>query len=451
MRKSRFDFIKKLVIISLPIIFQQLFLNLASLLDTIMVGQLDDISISGVYIATQIVFVCNLMIFGSIEGASVFFSQFYGNKDQDKMKNCYAIKYIFSCGIGLILTLVTLIFGKGLVSLFLDNPLEIDVAVKYLNIVAFSYIPYSLSVTISSTLREVHRPISPMIITLIGVLFNFVFNYLFIFGKLGFPKMNASGAAIGTLINRYVEMIILFLFIIIKKISFNQNFFKSFKIEKSLFKKVTLKSIHLLLNETCWSLAQTVLVFFFTKCDGIATVVLPIVQTIFNLIFVISLGLGNGVSIIVGNTIGNNDYENAQKQAYQSVIFTLICGVIFGIVLFCSSEAIVSLYQGVSQEAKNLAVYFIKFNAFYLCINGVNTCLFFLLRGGGKTEIVFIFDSVYGWLISIPFAFVLVKFTSLSLKQVYVYVYLIDLIKTLIGSGLLISKKWFNNLTIEAK
>ena len=89
-------FFKKLLLISFPIILQQLFLNFASLLDTLMVGQLDEISISGVYVATQIVFVANLMIFGSIEGLSVFFSQFFGKKDDKHLKNTFAYKFVYS-------------------------------------------------------------------------------------------------------------------------------------------------------------------------------------------------------------------------------------------------------------------------------------------------------------------------------------------------------------------
>ena len=446
--RTKFDFIKRLTLISLPIILQQLFLNLASLLDTMMVGQLDEISISGVYIATQIVFVCNLMIFGSIEGASVFFCQFFGIKDKDHLKNCYALKYLFSGGIGLLLTIIILIFAKPLSSLFLSNPLEIEVAVKYLNFVALSFVPYALSVTISSSLRETHRSLSPMIITLIGVLLNFTFNYLFIFGNFNFPKMGASGAAIGTLIDRVVEMVLLIGYLLFRKIDFSQNFFSSLKIEKRLLKNVIIKSIPLFLNETLWSLAQFILVYLFTKCDGIATTVLPIVQTIFNLIFVVSLGLGNGVSIIVGNTIGEGNYQDSQNQAYQSLVFTLVTGVVLGLGLFLSADLITSIYTGVGEQAKKLAAYFIRFNAIYLIINSINTTLFFLLRAGGKTEIVFFFDSCYGWIISIPFAIILVNCTSLSLKQVYIFVYLMDLLKTVIGMILLLSKKWYKNLTL---
>ena len=440
-------FFKKLLLISFPIILQQLFLNFASLLDTLMVGQLDEISISGVYVATQIVFVANLMIFGSIEGLSVFFSQFFGKKDDKHLKNTFAYKFVYSIIAAVFEIIIIAAFGKNLVSLFVKTNQEIQVALDYLYIVIFSIVPFAISVTIASTLREIHHPVSPMVITAIGIIMNFFFNYLFIFGKLGFPTLGASGAAIGTLINRLVEMILLVIVVIVKKYPFSQNFIHSFKIEKELSKRILLKSIPLFLNETLWSLTQIILVFFFTKCDSIATSVLPIVQTIFNLLFVVLLGLGNGVSIVVGNTIGESKYEEAQKQAYYSLILTIASCLILGAFLASCSSLITGLYKGVGEEAKKIASKLIRFSSAYLLINGVNTSLFFLLRGGGKTGVVFFFDSFYGWVISIPLACVLSSYTNISFINMYIVVYLSDSLKMIVGFILLLSKKWYKNLT----
>ena len=426
---------------------QQLFLNFASLLDTLMVGQLDEISISGVYVATQIVFVANLMIFGSIEGLSVFFSQFFGKRDDKHLKNTFAYKFVYSIIAAIFEIIIIAIFGKNLVSLFVETNQEIQVALDYLYIVIFSIVPFAISVTIASTLREIHHPVSPMVITAIGIIMNFFFNYVFIFGKLGFPTLGASGAAIGTLINRLVEMILLVIVVIVKKYPFSQNFIHSFKIEKELSKRILLKSIPLFLNETLWSLTQIILVFFFTKCDSIATSVLPIVQTIFNLLFVVLLGLGNGVSIVVGNTIGESKYEEAQKQAYYSLTLTIASCLILGAFLASCSSLITGLYKGVGEEAKKIASKLIRFSSAYLLINGVNTSLFFLLRGGGKTGVVFFFDSFYGWVVSIPLAFVLSSCTNISFINMYIVVYLSDSLKMIVGFILLLSKKWYKNLT----
>lgn len=450
MKKQMFAFIKRLILIALPIVLQQLFLNFASLLDTLMVGQLDEISISGVYVATQIVFVFNMMMFGTVEGASVFFSQYFGTKDEEHMRKCYALKYVLSISFAIVGMVVLFTFGRDIASLFVSTEAELDIAVKYLNIVISSSIPFALTVTLSSTLRESHKTFTPMIITFIGIMLNLLFNYLFIYGIWPFPQLGGVGAAIGTFINRIVEMTLLVLIVLIKKEKFNKNLFHSFKIEKDLLKKIIKKSIPLFLNETLWSLSQFTLVYFFSKSDPLATTVLPIVTTIFNLLFVVMLGVGQGVSILVANSVGESKFETAQKEAYYSLIITVIVNFVLGAVLFICSDLIVSLYSGVGLQAREIASYLIKFDGIYLLVSGINLTLFFLLRAGGKTEIVFLFDSCFCWLISIPFAIVLVNFTNMDFKTLYVLVYSIEIIKAIVGMILLLSKKWYKNLVVDS-
>ena len=235
----------------------------------------------------------------------------------------------------------------------------------------------------------------------------------------------------------------------IKKYGFVKNFISSFKIENSLFKKMLIKSIPLMFNEFLWGLQQTVIVFFFAKNDAIATTVLPIVSTIVNLLFVVILGIGNAVSIAVGNTIGENEINRAQKEAYITLGFTTICCLILGIILLLFAEPIVSLYTGVSLNARELAAVLIRFNAFFILLSGVNTNLFFLLRAGGRSGLVFFFDSVYGWIISIPALILINNFTSIDFKTLYMVIYSLDIIKCIIGFILVYSKKWCKNLTLS--
>ena len=446
--KKKLQFIKKLTLIALPIILANLFLNIASLLDTMMVGQLDEQSISGVYIANQIIFVVNLMIFGSIEGASVFFCQFFGKKDIANLKKTFKFKIYASLIISILATIGVLTFGRTLSGLFTKDLAAIDISVSYLNILATSFIPFALTVCITSSMRESHNSVIPMIITLGGVVINFCVNYISIFGKLGIQPMGAVGAAIGTITERYIELLVLIIIISIKKFDFNSNFFKSFKIEKNLLISMTKKSIPLLLNETMWVLSQTVLVFIFSQTSEISTVVLPIFSTIFNLIFVICLGIGNGISILLGNTVGKGEFEEAQKEAYTSLSFSTITGIILGVILCLIAPIVTSLYKGVSLEARELAVILITYHGIYLLICSLNNAIFFTLRAGGRTSLVFIFDSCFGWGIQIPFAFLLLYAFKLEFIPLVITAYSIEIIKTIVGLILILSKKWYRNLTI---
>lgn len=446
--KNILSFIKRLIIIAIPIVLQQLFLNIASLLDTLMVGQLDESSVSGVYIATQIIFVVNLMMFGSIEGASVFFCQFFGKKDEINLKKSFAFKLYSSFLIGTIATVFILVFGRGLTSLFIKDPIAIEISVKYLNILTISFIPFSIIISITSSMRESHNTILPMTITLIGVIVNFIINYVFIFGKMGMPKLGAVGAAVGTTSERILELIILLIFCLKKKYTFCDNIFNNLKIEKKLFIQMVKKSIPLLINETLWALGQTVLVYIFSQSSDISTVVLPIATTIYNLIFVVCLGVGNAITILVANTVGTGEFEKAQKEANISLFFSGVVGVLLGIILILIAPFVTSLYTGVSSDAKHLAKILIDFYGIYIVLCALNNSLFFVLRAGGRTLLVFIFDSLYGWIIQIPFAFLLLNLFHLDFVPLVIIAYSIDIIKTIVGFILVFSKKWYRNLTI---
>lgn len=448
MMNKFWTFIKRLIIIAIPIVLQQLFLNIASLLDTLMVGQLDEASVSGVYIATQIIFVVNLMMFGSIEGASVFFCQFFGKNDQANLKKSFTFKLYASLVISTLATLGILIFGRSLSSLFISDPLAINISVQYLNVLAISFIPFGVIISITSSMRESHNTVLPMAITLIGVISNFIINYIFIFGKLGMPKLGGVGAAIGTTSERIIELIILLIICFKKKYIFCDDLLHNLKIEKKLCIEMIKKSIPLLINETLWALGQTVLVYVFSQSSEISTVVLPIATTIYNLIFVVCLGVGNAITILVANTVGTGDFEKAQKEAHVSLIFSFIVGIIFGAILALIAPLITSLYTGVSIEARHLAEILIIFYGIYLVVCALNNSIFFILRAGGKTLLVFIFDSLYGWVLQIPFAFLLLYVFKLEFIPLVIVAYSIDIIKTIVGLILILSKKWYKNLTI---
>lgn len=449
MQKDSLQFIKKLFIIAFPIIIQQFFLNIASLLDTMMVGKLDGSSVSGVYIANQIIFVITLMIFGATEGGSIFFSQFYGSKDKKNMTHCFAFKTYLSLIMAIITIFVSLTFAEPLVKLFTNNQDEISIAATYLRLIAISYIPYAVTSSISTCLRESHKTRIPMCITAIGAIINFCINFILIFGYLNMPKLGAIGAAIGTIIERYFEMIALIVILIKNKYDFTFNFKSNLRINKSFLKQLIKRSIPLIANETMWALGQSMLIFIFKENDSVATVALPIATTIYNLLFVVCLGIGQGITIMIGNLLGEGKENEAQKKASLSIGFALFVGVFLFFLLGILAPIISSSYTGLDEEIRNIGKILIYIYSFYIIICSCNNAFFFIIRAGGKTMIVFLFDSFYSWFIQIPLSFILLKNTNLSFLYFVAVVYSIDLIKFISGLILIYSKKWIKNLTLE--
>ena len=289
------EFYRRVMNVTIPIMLQQVLIMVVGLADNIMVGQLNQDVISGVYVATKVLFVVNFLMFGAIEGASVFFAQFVGADDEKHIKQCFNFKIyaeILACIIGFV---VLFFFGKPLALLF-DNEVRATIAVSYLRIYILCLPAFAIFYSIASSFREINKAIYPMISSIIGLAANIILNYIFIF----ILKKGAVGAAIATVIARYIEMAFLVIIAMIKKPVFINNIFTNAKIDKKLLKIMTIKSIPLLVNEVLWALGQTILVYAYSKTGELSSAALSISQALIDVFTIAIVALGNGIAIIMG-------------------------------------------------------------------------------------------------------------------------------------------------------
>lgn len=250
-------FYKMVLAICIPIVIQNGFTNLASLLDNIMIGQLGTLSMSGVSITNQLLQVFNVTIFGAMSGPGIFMAQFYGKKNKEGVENCFRIKLIIGIIIALLAIFLFYTFGQQLISLYLnDNPQDslktLNYGMNYLKIMLVGLIPFVITQVYSSSLRETGNTILPMIASVVAVIVNFCINYIL---SLTFwiPQLWVSGAAIGTVVSRVIEMSI-------NIIGVHRNLYlkDAIKMEKVPFdttKEMLKRGLPLLCNEILWSIS----------------------------------------------------------------------------------------------------------------------------------------------------------------------------------------------------
>ncbi len=209
------EFYRKVVRLVIPIVIQQGITNVVNLLDNVMVGSLGTEPMSGVAIVNQIIFIFNLTIFGGISGASIFGAQFFGIGDHKGVRDTFRFKTIFGVLTTAIALVVFSVFGNNLIMLFLDNEanagIDLSVTLRYASdymlVVLIGLFPFMIVQVYTSTLRETGETVAPMIASVISIAVNFILNLVLIFGFLFIPPMGVVGAAIATVIARFVEMI----------------------------------------------------------------------------------------------------------------------------------------------------------------------------------------------------------------------------------------------------
>lgn len=447
-------FYKTVIAIALPVMLQQGITSFVSILDNLMVGQLDTISFDAVAIVNQILFIINIALVGGIAGPGIYISQYLGANDNDGMRRSFRVKMIFSLVILVIGLLVYSIFGRQLIgSFFLNDPnatLKIEKGMEYLFYMIIGLIPLAIVQLYGTSLREIGHTRIPMVCGIVAILLNLIGNYVLIFGNFGAPELGVSGAAIATVFARCVEAAALVIISHVKKYPFCHKVFDGFAIGKKLFVTITKKGSFLLLNEVLWSLAMTVLVMAYTYRgeDGVVSAY-TISSTVSNLFYIIFGAQAASISIMVGNELGANRLKEAEMHSKQLLLFAVVVAIVFGAILATISFFVPNLYPEVSPAAREMATKFMLVVALFLPVYAYNTGCFFVLRSGGKTSLTFIFDSGFMWVLAVPAAFLLSLFTSLPITLVYLLVQSLDLVKTFMGTVMLNKKTWLRNLTIS--
>ncbi len=447
-------FYKMVLAIAVPIMIQNGITNFVSLLDNIMIGQVGTEQMSGVAIVNQLLFVYNLCIFGGVSGAGIFTAQYFGQKNVEGVRQTVRFKVWMASIITLLTVLLLLFTGGSLITFYLQGEGTADsvaatltYGLQYLWIMLLGLPPFMMVQVYSSTLRECGQTLLPMKAGIVAVFVNLTLNYILIYGKFGAPALGVQGAAIATIISRYVEAAIVLIHTHQHKREnpFVEGLYSSLKVPGALVQKILIKGTPLLLNETFWAAGMAML----TQCysvRGLNVIAgLNISNTINNVFNIVFIALGDSVAIIVGQLLGAGKMDEARDTDNKMIAFSVFCCTCVALVMLVLAQYFPLLYK-TNDEARTLATHFIMVAAIFMPQNAFLHASYFTLRSGGKTIITFLFDSVFIWCVSVTIAFTLSHYTTLPVIAVFTFVQMGDLIKCVIGFVLVKKGVWLQNI-----
>lgn len=448
------DFYKYVLCLAVPMIIQNAITSFVSFLDNIMVGQIGTEQMSGVAIVNQLMFVFNICIFGGVSGAGIFGTQFYGKGDYEGQKYTFRFK-MYAC---LIITAIALLlFGFAdtqLISLYLsdngsvgDITLALNYGKEYLAVMTIGLIPFAVGQTYINTIRESGHTFIPMVASVTAVFTNLILDYVFIFGFEKIPAMGVTGAAIATVIARFIECLIVIVWTHThkEKNPYMVGAYKGFTIPGNILKEVLKKGSPLMINEMLWASGMAVIsqCYAFRGLEVVAAQ--NISSTISNLFNIVYIQLGGCIAIVVGQLLGAGKLEEAKDADNKMIFFSVVCCAGVSTIMVFLGGLFPSIYN-TEESIKELAKTFIIISALAMPLCAYCHCAYFTLRSGGKTVITFLFDSVYTWVLLIPFAYVLSHYTTLSIVTVFFLVQFTEIIKVVIGFFMLRSGVWLQNI-----
>lgn len=447
-------FYHRVVSIALPIIIQNTISNVVSLLDNVMVGRVGTLEMSAVSIVNQLLFVFYLCIFGGLAGAGIFSTQYAGARDDQGVRYCFRIKWLVAAAMLACAFAVFLILPRELIGLYLADGTSADDLSKtlsfgldYLYAMLWGIIPFAISQIYASTLREVGETRVPMIASISAILINLLFNYLLIFGKFGFPKLGVTGAALATVLSRYVEMLIIVLYTHVRHtlFSFINGAYASVYVPVKLLKDVFRRGMPLLVNEFFWSSGMAVLLQCYSVRGLDVVAACNIASTVSNLFKVVFLSMGDAVAIMVGQALGANRIEEAKRTAWRLMTLSVASNLVMGTLLFALSPVIPQIYN-TEPHVRHMAMEMLWVVAATMPLYSIAHCCYFTLRSGGKTIITFIFDSGFTWGICVPIAWLLANMTTMPIVPLYLAVQALEFVKVVIGIYLVYKGVWVHNI-----
>ena len=447
-------FYRTVATLVVPVIIQNAITNFVSLLDNVMVGQVGTLQMSGVAIANQLFFVFYLCVFGGISGAGIFTAQFYGAGDDEGVRNTFRFKIVTVVALLAVALVVFLCWGGNLVSRYLtdtSDPAAVEAtlgySLEYIRIILWGLLPYSISCCYAGTLRETGETMLPMKASLAAVLTNLCGNYILIYGHLGFEAMGVRGAAIATVLSRFVELFILVFVTHRNKLRFRflEGAWRTMAVPGALTKAIMLRGMPLLLNECLWAIGQAKLSQLYSIRGLSVIAAFNISNTVADLFNVVFLSMGNAVAIMIGQALGANEYERAKREVWQLIALSVGCCVIMGSLLAIFSNIIPRLYN-TPVDVRALAGRFLRISAAFMGVNAFANSSYFALRSGGKTLITFLFDSGFSWAVCVPVAAALIYWTNASISLIYAAVLATSILKCIFGFILIRKGVWIQNI-----
>lgn len=448
------QFYKMVLTVAIPIIIQNTISNFVNMLDNVMVGQIGTEQMTGVSVVNQLMFVFNLAIFGAVSGPGIFTAQYVGQKNAEGIRHTVRFKLMIVAILSVAGMAIFTVLNNPLISIFLTDKGEgisladtLMYAKDYLAIMIWGLIPFGFASAYAGTLREAGETKVPMYASLVAVFTNLCLNYILIFGHFGAPCMGVNGAALATVIARYLELgiVVIWSHTHKERNEYIVGLYKGFYIPKELFWKIIKTGTPLFLNEFFWSLGMSALTQCYSTRGLEVVAAFNISNTITNLFNVVMISMGNVVAIIVGQTLGAGKLKEVVDVDRWLITLAVLATGVMAVILFVTAPLFPKFYN-TTDDIRALSVKLMRTAAFFTPLHAFMNAAYFTLRSGGKTIITFLFDSAFLWVISWPVAFALTRLTGITILPLYTTIMCLDLIKVAFGAVLLKKRVWIHDL-----
>lgn len=325
------SFLKKLAAIALPIAFQNLLTTTASMVDTMMVAPLGEKTVGALGLCAQFSSLMFCSYWGFVGGGMLFFSQYWGSKEDDGIERSYGMTWLCMMTVGILFSCIAILAPNLVMRIYTDKESIGQIGVQYLRIVGFSYFLQVFATVMSSLLRCTERVRIPVIASVVSVCTNIFLNWVFIYGHLGLPAMGVRGAALATTCACAVNVLTIYLLAWGTKYPYLFRIRGHFRWTAAQLKAYFVKCFPILCNEVLIAIGNMIINITLGRQTEQVIAALAVFRTLEGLFIGFFAGFSNAASVLVGTCVGAGEldtaYERAKRLVYSCSVFILLTGL----------------------------------------------------------------------------------------------------------------------------
>ena len=441
------SFYRTVIALVIPMALQNLINVGVTAADVIMLGAVGETALSGASLAGQIQYIMTLFLFGLTSGATVLTAQYWGRGDREAIEKILGMAVKAAVFVTALFTAAALVIPGHLMMIFTSEPPVIAEGVRYLRIVAFTYIMIGVTQAYLYIMRSVGRVVVATVVYLLSLLCNIVMNSIFIFGLLGCPAMGVRGAALGTLCARILEVLLVagYAHLFNKDIKLRPKYI--FHTDRVLFGDFMKYALPVVINEVMWGLGTAANTAILGHMGQAAVAANSVAQVARQLATVVSFGLSSAAAIYLGKTIGEKKMEHAREYAKRFIFLSLVMGVAGGLVILASAPLALGFLSLTATARGYLKMMFFVMSYFVVGQAFNTTMVVGIFRSGGDTRFGLILDVSTMWCCSILCGFLAAFVFKFSVPVVYIILMSDEIIKIPVTGVRYRTYKWLKNVT----
>lgn len=443
-------FLKAILVIALPVAFQNLLATTGSMVDTIMLASLGTNTVGAAGLCAQFSSLMFSCYWGFVGGGMLFFAQYWGARDDKGINRSYGLTLVFMMSVAAIFTIFAVAFPDVAMSIYTDKTAIQEIGVAYLRLVGFAYPLQILAMAMSALLRSIERVTIPLYGGIASVITNCTVNYLLIFGKAGFPMMGVRGAAIGTIVAGVVNLLVITIYVIRKKIPYVFSISRHFRWNLPFIREYLRKCFPILCNELLIGVGLLCINSALGHQSEQAIAAVAVFRTLEGIVISFFTGFSSAATVLVGKMVGEGSLETAYQRAKRLVY---LCSALTGIVcltLFLLHNPLLHA-MGLSGESYSYGTSLLLIYSVVAVIRMGNWAHNDTFRSAGDAAFGSVMEIAFMYLMVLPILVLSNYVLKLPFLVVFTLCYVDEPIRYVIMQKHMYSGKWMKPVSVPGQ